>query len=38
MHDRAPFLIDVLVALAFAAHGKSGVHVHVVTGKVQTDE
>lgn len=38
MHNLAPLLIDVLVTLSTTAHGKRGIHVHVVAGKVQTDE
>lgn len=38
MHDLAPRSINVLVTLATASHGKRGIHVHVVAGKVQTDE
>lgn len=30
--------INLFVALACTAHGQGSVHVHVVTGQVQTDE
>lgn len=38
MHHPVPLLINVLVALAAPAHGQSRIHVHVVAGKVETDE
>lgn len=38
MHDLAPLFIDVFVTLSATTHGKRGIHVHVVAGKVQTDE
>jgi len=38
VHDLAPLCINVLVALAAATHGESGIHVHVMAGEVETDE
>lgn len=38
VHDAAPAGGDVLMALALSAHDQSGVHVHVVAGKVQADQ
>lgn len=37
IQDPAPAGIDLLVALARAAHGQCRVHVHVVTRQVQAD-
>jgi len=38
MHDLASLLVNVLMALTTATHRECRVHVHVVTGKVQTDQ
>lgn len=38
MHDLAPLLINVLVAVIAPTHGQSGIHVHIVAGKVETDK
>lgn len=38
LQDPAPAFVDLLVALAGTAHAQRGVHVHVVAGKIQTDQ
>lgn len=38
VQDVATAAIDLLVALARAAHHQCGVHVHVVAGEVEGDE
>lgn len=38
MHDAAGLGRHILMALVLSAHGKGSIHVHVMTGQVQTDQ